>query len=179
MEGWARYAPTGSDRAQVARYVDSIWPSKLLWSDLERIRREWPGKLVIKGLLHPADVLSAVGIGADAVTISNHGGNKLDCIPASVDMLAEARPRLAPDATVFLDSGIRKGSDVLTAIALGAKFCFVGRAMLFGLAADGARGARRVIEILTSEIRYVQPMIGVSNCDQLSREMLLQDGRPI
>jgi (S)-mandelate dehydrogenase len=113
------------------------------------------------------------------VTISNHGGNKVDCIPASLDMLAQATPKPAPGAPVFLDSGIRKGSDALIAMALGAEYCFVGRAALYGVAADGARGARRAIEILASEIRYVQAMIGVRNGDQLSRAMLLQDGRPI
>ncbi len=179
MEGWARYAPKGSDSLAVAKYVDSIWPLNILWPDLERIRREWPGKLVIKGLLHPDDVTRAFGVGADAVTISNHGGNKVDCIPASLDMLAQATPKPAPGAPVFLDSGIRKGSDVLIAMALGAEYCFVGRAALYGVAAEGARGARRAIEILASEIKYVQAMIGVRNGDQLSRAMLLQDGRPI
>lgn len=179
LEGWMRYAPEDSNSLNVRSYFDSIWPLDLCWSDMEWIRREWPGKLVIKGLLHPDDVVRAFSIGAEAVTISNHGGNKLDCIPASIDMLAEAKHRLAPNATVLLDSGIRKGSDILTAIALGAEFCFIGRAVLYGLAADGERGARRIIEILASEIKYTQAMVGVSTSDQLSRDMLLHDGRQI
>ncbi|SPP98225.1 alpha-hydroxy acid oxidase [Bradyrhizobium vignae] len=178
LEEWARYLPEGSNSLDVRKYFASIWPLNLCWSDLEWIRREWTGKLVIKGLLHPDDTARAFSIGAEAVTISNHGGNKLDCIPASIDLLAEPKPQLAGDATtIFLDSGIRKGSDILIAMALGAKFCFIGRAALYGLAADGARGARRIIEILSSEIEYTQAMIGVSSSDQLSRDMLLQDGR--
>lgn len=92
-------------------------------------------------------------------------------------MLAESGTRLSAEATLFLDSGIRKGSDILVAAALGAAFCFVGRAALFGVAADGARGARRVIEILASEVRYAQAMIGAKTGDRLSRAMLLRDGQ--
>ncbi|WP_439360483.1 alpha-hydroxy acid oxidase [Bradyrhizobium sp. DASA03007] len=179
LEGWVRYGPEKSNSLDLRKYVNSIWPLDLCWSDLEWIRREWPGKLVIKGLLHPDDIVRAFSIGAEAVTVSNHGGNKLDCIPPSIDMLAMAKRQLAPDATVFLDSGIRKGSDILAAIALGSEFCFIGRAALYGLAADGARGARRIIEILGSEIKYAMAMVGISNTDQLSRVMLLQDGRQI
>jgi isopentenyl diphosphate isomerase/L-lactate dehydrogenase-like FMN-dependent dehydrogenase len=163
----------------VTKFFDGIWPLNLVWSDLERIRRQWSGKLVIKGLLHPHDVARAFSIGADAVTISNHGGNKLDCIPASIDMLASTKPALALGAMIFLDSGIRKGSDVLTALALGSDFCFVGRAALFGAAAGGAPGVRRVIEILASEIKYTLAMIGVSTFDQLSRQMLQRDEHPL
>ncbi|MEK9662288.1 MAG: alpha-hydroxy acid oxidase, partial [Alphaproteobacteria bacterium] len=131
LESWKPYAPAGSDAAAICRFIATAWPRNLVWTDIERLRELWHGKLVIKGLLHPDDVAEAYRRGADAATVSNHGGNRLDILRASIDCLAEARDAAPDGATLFLDGGIRRGSDVLKALALGADFCFLGRAFIY------------------------------------------------
>jgi L-lactate dehydrogenase (cytochrome)/(S)-mandelate dehydrogenase len=144
-----------------------------VWTDIDRIRALWPGKLVVKGLLDPADIAQAYTHGADAVTVSNHGGNRLDILPASIDCLPAAR-RAAPEgAPLFLDGGVRRGSDVLKAIALGADFCFLGRAFLYGISAGGKAGAVRVVDILRKELSYAQAMLGCADLQSVQREMIL------
>lgn len=182
LESWKPYAPPGSDAAGIAKFIATAWPPNLLWTDIERIRKLWPGKLVIKGLLHPPDVAKAYEVGADAVTISNHGGNKLDILPASVDCLPGGR-RAAPEAApLFLDGGIRRGSDVLKAIALGADFCFLGRAFLYGLSAGGKAGIERALTILRNELSYAQAMLGCADLQSVKRDMIFdpvaQGARP-
>jgi len=167
MGSFEQYVPKGSSGIALGEFLTRIWPKNLLWGDIERIRRLWPGKLVLKGLCDPDEVVRAREIGADAVTISNHGGNKLDCMPAAIDLLAMVRPIVGPSFPLFTDGGIRRGSDVLTALALGADFCFFGRPALYGLAAGGRIGARRVFEILSEELRYTQAMVGCPDCNAI------------
>jgi L-lactate dehydrogenase (cytochrome)/(S)-mandelate dehydrogenase len=172
MGSFEQYVPKGSSGVAIGEYLGRIWPKNLLWGDIERIRRLWPGKLVLKGLCDPDEVVRARDAGADAVTISNHGGNKLDCVPAALDLLAMARPIVGPSFPLFVDGGIRRGSDILTALALGADFCFVGRPALYGLAAGGRVGARRVFDILSEELRYTQAMVGCRDCKSIGRDAI-------
>jgi L-lactate dehydrogenase (cytochrome)/(S)-mandelate dehydrogenase len=149
-----------------------MWPGNLVWSDLEAIRRLWPHRLIVKGLVRVADILRAADLGVDAVIVSNHGGNKLDCMPASLDLLAQATLFASKRIPLLFDGGIRRGSDVLKAIAIGAEFCFVGRATLYGVVGGGRFGAEQAIEILRSEVAYVQAMIGCPTLDDVNRTML-------
>lgn len=168
MEDWRPYAPPGSDKAAVADFVSAQWPDATQsWRDLERYRALWPHKLVVKGILHPDDAAHAAQLGADGVIVSNHGGRQLDRAPASIDMLPGVLAAVPPSVEVMLDSGIRRGADIVTALALGARFCFVGRATLYGAAAGGQAGVARAIAILREEIDLILGQIGCANIETL------------
>ena len=115
------------------------------------------------------------------MTVSNHGGNRLDVLPASVDCLAAARDAAPAGATLLFDGGIRRGSDVLKAVALGADFCFLGRAFLYAVSAGGRAGGMRAVEILRNELTYAQAMLGHAELASVGREVLFAPapaGRP-
>ncbi len=175
LESWAPYAPAGSGARQVARFYIDNWLSQQTWHDLAAIRKRWDGALVVKGLVHPDDVKRALELGGDAVTISNHGGNKLDCMHACLDTLALIRNAVGREMPLFFDGGIRRGSDIVVATALGADHCFVGRATLYGVAADGVAGARRAVDILQSELTYTMAMTGCPTLADISGELLSLD----
>src|SRR3569833_2741241 len=118
LESWAAHAPPGSSAKEVAAYYVRNWSNAQTWRDLDRIRALWKGPLVVKGLVHSGDVMRAVQAGADAVTISNHGGNKLECKQPTLEALAEIRPAVGPSLRLFFDGGIRRGSDLVIARAL-------------------------------------------------------------
>lgn len=173
LESWEPYAPPGSNPAEICRFIGTAWPPNLVWTDIDRIRDRWPGKLVIKGLLDPADVAEAYRHGADAATLSNHGGNRLDILPASIDCLAAARDATPEGAALLFDGGIRRGSDVLKALALGADFCFLGRAFIYAVSAGGRDGAAQAVELLRNELAYAQAMVGYANLDAVERELVI------
>lgn len=175
LESWAPYAPPGSNAKEVAAYYVQNWSNAQTWRDLDRIREFWKGPLVVKGLVHSDDVLRAVQAGADAVTISNHGGNKLDCMQATLDVLTQVRPAVGGETRLFFDGGIRRGSDLIVAKALGADFCFTGRATIYGVAAGGLRGAQRAIELLQSDLAYTMAMIGCRSVPDITRDYVCSE----
>ncbi|ABQ70588.1 FMN-dependent alpha-hydroxy acid dehydrogenase [Rhizorhabdus wittichii RW1] len=160
LESWTEYAPAGARAATIARLFQNQVPSVQTWDEVERIRRLWPGRLVIKGLVHAGDVRRARDCGADAVAVSNHGGNKLDVMPAAIDSLCALVGTGAPALPLFFDGGVRKGAHILIALALGARFAFAGRAPLYGVIAGGTAGALRAIDILKDEIGRTLALIG-------------------
>jgi L-lactate dehydrogenase (cytochrome)/(S)-mandelate dehydrogenase len=164
LQSWQAYAPAGSDARGVVRFFSERWLGNQTWRDLDRVRRLWPGTLVVKGLVHPDDAQAALQAGADAVTVSNHGGNKLDRMRASIedlpDVVAGVAERVGGDAPILFDGGIRRGSDIVMAAALGARLSFVGRAALYGVGAGGLEGALRAIDILRSGLACTMAMIG-------------------
>jgi L-lactate dehydrogenase (cytochrome)/(S)-mandelate dehydrogenase len=172
LESWSAYAPAGSSTSEVAAYYVKNWNNAQTWADLDRIRAFWKGALVVKGLVHADDIARAARAGADAVTISNHGGNKLDSMPATLDVLAKVRPALGKDVRLFFDGGIRRGSDLIVAKALGAEFCFTGRATIYGVTAGGFAGARRAIDILQSDLSYTMAMIGCASVGEITKDYL-------
>jgi L-lactate dehydrogenase (cytochrome)/(S)-mandelate dehydrogenase len=128
--------------------------------------------LVVKGILHPDDARRAADIGVDGIIVSNHGGRQLDRAPASLEALPAIKKAVGDRVTLMLDSGVRRGADILIALALGARFVFVGRATLYGAAAGGILGVRRAISILRNEIDLTMAQIGCPSLDQLDAGFL-------
>jgi L-lactate dehydrogenase (cytochrome) len=126
------------------------------------LRQNWSGRLVIKGVLHPQDAQRATALGADALIVSNHGGRQLDGAVAPLHALPAIAQAVGSDMPLFLDGGIRRGTDVLKALALGARFVFVGRPTLCGLAVGGAHGVRSVLALLQQEIERDLALLGCS-----------------
>lgn len=130
------------------------------WDGVKDLRDRWPGRFVLKGVLHPEDAERALALGADGIVVSNHGGRALDCSVAPIDALPAIVGAVGGRMTVFVDSGVRRGSDVVKAVALGADAVLAGRAPLYGLAAFGEPGVARALELLRSETVRTMAMLG-------------------
>ena len=144
----------------------------LTWDDLRVLRKMWPNLLLVKGILHPQDATSAVDCGADGVIVSNHGGRNLDGIISPMEALPEIVDAVGKRATVLVDSGFRRGTDVVKALALGAKAVQIGRSTLYGVAAGGEEGAARALAIFRDEIDRVLALIGCRSIAELTTEFL-------
>jgi (S)-mandelate dehydrogenase len=142
------------------------------WEAIKPLRDRWPGKLVLKGLLHPEDAERALELGADGVVVSNHGGRALDSSIATVDALPDIVAAVGGKMTVFLDSGVRRGSDVVKAVALGADAVLVGRAPLYGLAAAGEPGVARALALLRAETARTMAMLGARTTGEVDTSLL-------
>ena len=144
----------------------------LAWEDLRVLRKLWPGILIVKGILHPGDAVNAADCGADGVIVSNHGGRHLDNTEAPIDVLPEIVDAVGKRLTVMVDSGFRRGSDVIKALALGAQAVMIGRPTLYGTAAAGEEGATHAITIFRQEIDRVLALIGCRSIAELNHEYL-------
>ena len=174
MQNWSPYAPPGAGADVVNELFGTLTPAPSVnWATLDRIRAMWSGNLAIKGILHPDDAVRAVDSGANAIIVSNHGGRQLDLAPAPLAMLPAIRDAVGERADLIYDSGIRRGSDVIVALCLGARLALFGRPPLYGAAAAGTHGVRRVTDILSREIDTVMTQIGCSRLDLLGPHMLL------
>jgi isopentenyl diphosphate isomerase/L-lactate dehydrogenase-like FMN-dependent dehydrogenase len=149
----------------VAQHVASLFDPSADWDTVAHIRELWKGPLVIKGILHPADAIRAVELGCDAVIVSNHGGRQLDHSPAALTALQAVVQAVGDRTEIILDGGVRRGTDVIKAMALGASSVSSGRAFLWGLAAGGEPGVERAIDILRDELDNAMALVGV---DQLA-----------
>ena len=139
----------------------------LTWEDLRDLRKRWSGPLLVKGILHPADAAAAVECGVDGIIVSSHGGRNLDSSLPPIQALPDIVERVNGRVEVYLDSGIRRGSDVVKALSLGAKGVFVGRAPLWGVAVGGEEGALRALNILRDEIERVMGFVGCTSPGEL------------
>jgi isopentenyl diphosphate isomerase/L-lactate dehydrogenase-like FMN-dependent dehydrogenase len=142
----------------------------LTWEDLERLTSECSLPIVLKGIQTAADAELAVEHGAAGIVVSNHGGRQLDCVPATIDILPEVVDAVGGRCEVLVDGGIRRGTDVLVALGLGARAVLVGRPALWGLAVGGEKGARDVLEILRAEIELGMVLLGCSSPDRIGAE---------
>jgi isopentenyl diphosphate isomerase/L-lactate dehydrogenase-like FMN-dependent dehydrogenase len=152
----------------IAETFDLMQPA-LSWSDLEDLASECAVPTLVKGVLTGEDAALAVEHGAAGVIVSNHGGRQLDCVPATADALPEVVDAVEGRAAVLVDGGIRRGVDVAIAVALGADAVLVGRPALWGLAAGGEPGARRVLELLTADLELTLALCGCASPADLSR----------
>jgi L-lactate dehydrogenase (cytochrome)/(S)-mandelate dehydrogenase len=177
MGVWQRYAPAGATPAEVGAFFRTQSPSIQTWRELAHLRSLWPGIFLIKGVQHPDDALRAVECGFDGVIVSNHGGKVFDALPSPLETLPAVRAAVPRTIPVMMDSGVRRGTDILIARALGADFVFVGRATLYGVVAGGEAGADRAVALLADEVHRALAMIGCPRAADLDGRFLFADGQ--
>lgn len=163
-------AALGSERAVTIEETFALMDPALDWGDLEKLASESRVPVLVKGVLTHEDAALAVEHGAAGVIVSNHGGRQLDCVAASVDALPEVVEAVGGRATVLVDGGVRRGTDVAIALALGAEAVLIGRPALWGLAVDGEAGARQVLELLRAELELALALCGCASPAELGRE---------
>jgi L-lactate dehydrogenase (cytochrome) len=156
----------------LAQWVASQFDQTLNWKDVEWVRKVWPGKLILKGILDPDDAAIAARTGASALIVSNHGGRQLDGAPSSISMLPRIADAVGSQIDVLFDGGIRSGQDIVRALALGAKACLTGRAYIFGLGAAGQAGVATAIEVLRKEVDVSMALIGATRISDIGRHVL-------
>jgi isopentenyl diphosphate isomerase/L-lactate dehydrogenase-like FMN-dependent dehydrogenase len=149
-------------------------PQSLTWEDVAWVRANWEGPLVVKGVLGAEDARRAVDAGAEGVLVSNHGGRQLEGAPATIDVLPEVVAAVGHEAEVLLDSGVRRGGDVLKALALGARAVLVGRPYVWGLALGGQRGVEHVLGVLRSEMSRTMQLLGCPSVHDLDDSWLME-----
>ncbi|CAN6483464.1 unnamed protein product [Victoria cruziana] len=150
-------------------FASHVLDDSLCWKDVGWLRSITKLPVLIKGLLTAEDAREALEFGIDGIIVSNHGGRQLDCVPAAISALEEVVQAVAGKVPVLLDGGIRRGTDVFKALALGAQAILVGRPVVFGLAAKGEEGARKVIEMLKSELELTMALNGCRSLEGISR----------
>lgn len=163
---------SGAESIEVDLGEEAREPAALAWDDLAWLRSLTGLPIVLKGILHPEDAKLAVEHGVEGIVVSTHGGRQLDGVPASVEALPAVVDAVAGATEVYLDGGIRRGTDVLKALALGARAVFVGRPVLWGLAVDGIAGARRVLELLREELERAMVLAGLPNLESVGADLL-------
>jgi (S)-mandelate dehydrogenase len=179
LGNWAPHATPGASRAEIIAFGRGQTPAAAqTWRDLERYRRLFPRALVVKGILNPADALRAAEIGVDGIIVSNHGGRQLDRAPASLEALPAIHQAVGDKMTIMLDSGVRRGADILIALCLGARFVFSGRPNLYGAVAGGVPGVKKAIDIFRNEIDLVMGQIGCPSLDRLGPDFLWREDWP-
>ena len=144
------------------------------WKDLDFIRSEWPGPLIIKGILDADDAICAADLGADGIVVSNHGGRQLDGVPATARALPVIADTVGERLTVLADGGIRSGLDVVRMLALGAKGVLLGRAWAYALAGGGEQGVSHVLQLIEAEMRVAMSLTGVTRVDEITRDILVR-----
>ena len=159
----------------LAAWIGSQFDPALNWRDVEWIKKVWPGKLILKGILDVEDAQTAVKLGADGIIVSNHGGRQLDGAASSISMLPKITDAVGDKIDIMFDGGIRSGSDMLRALALGAKACMIGRAYIYGLGALGQAGVEKAIELLKKELDVAMALTGVNSVAEIGRH-IINDG---
>jgi isopentenyl diphosphate isomerase/L-lactate dehydrogenase-like FMN-dependent dehydrogenase len=164
-----------TDLKTLAQRMPSLLDPSLSWRDVDALRSWWKGPLLLKGILHPQDAREALARGVDGIIVSNHGGRQLDGAVAAVEALADVVEAIEGRLPVLVDGGIRRGSDVVIALALGARACLIGRPHLWGLAVAGEAGVAEVLDIFRREIDRVMGLCGVSRIADIGPDLLMRD----
>lgn len=163
----------GGEGSSLGAYINSQWDPALTWKDVDWLRSISPLPVVVKGILAPADAICAIDHGASAVMVSNHGARQLDGVPASITMLEPIVDVVAGRLEVLIDGGIRRGTDVLKALALGARAALVGRPVLWGLTLGGEAGVRGVLEHIRGELDLAMALAGCARLADVTRDLVL------
>jgi isopentenyl diphosphate isomerase/L-lactate dehydrogenase-like FMN-dependent dehydrogenase len=150
---------------------DAMRADSLAWDDIAKFRDIWPGVLMLKGVNRPDDAIKALSYGVDGIVVSNHGGRNMDSAAATLDVLPEIAEAVGDRMTLILDSGVRRGSDIVKALALGAKAVLTGRATLYGTAAGGEAGALKAIDILKNEADKTMAYTGCRTVDEVTSDI--------
>jgi len=159
----------------LAQHISASFDASVNWKDLDWLRDRWRGRIAVKGILRADDALRALSHGADAVMVSNHGGRQLDGVPSAAAALPAIAEAISGKIPVLMDGGIRRGGDIVKALALGADACLIGRAGLYGLASGGQVGVERAIAILQKEIDITLALLGVPDIAALDRSSLFDE----
>lgn len=162
-----------TDLADLTKWANEQFDPQLDWGKVRRIRDQWGGKLILKGVLDAEDARMALDVGADGLVVSNHGGRQLDGALSSIRVLPQIVRAVGDRTEVYLDSGIRSGQDVLKALALGAKSTFIGRSYLYGLGAMGQAGVTKALEVIQKELDISMALCGVQKAREIGRDHVL------
>lgn len=163
---------SGANLTTLSAWIAAQFDPSVTWKDIQWIRRAWPGKLIVKGILDAEDARAACAAGVDALVVSNHGGRQLDSAPSSISVLPEIVDAVNGRCEVLFDGGVQSGQDVLKALALGARSCLIGRAFLYGLAAMGEQGVTAALNIIRSELQVSLALAGAVDVRRVERSAL-------
>jgi len=169
-----RALPNALTPADFQGWVANQFDPSVTWDDLEWLRSQWRGKIVLKGILDPEDALEAVAHGADAIIVSNHGGRQLDDAPSTISALPAISEAIGDECEILLDGGIRSGLDVVKALSLGARACLIGRPWAFAVAARGEEGVDHLLKIFRGEMLVALGLMGVTDVNDLDTTMLIE-----
>ncbi|WP_295371832.1 alpha-hydroxy acid oxidase [uncultured Pseudacidovorax sp.] len=167
-----------SDMSSLAAWTNEQFDPRLSWADIEWVKRQWGGKLILKGIMVEEDARMAADAGADAIVVSNHGGRQLDGAPSSISALPAIVDAVGHRLEVWMDGGIRSGQDVLKAWALGARGTMIGRSMVYGLGAMGEAGVTRALQIIHKELDTTMAFCGHTRLQNVDRSILLPGTYP-
>lgn len=148
------------------------------WDTLKRVRDAWKGKLIVKGVMSPKDAVKVKEAGADAIQVSNHGGRQLDSALPAIEALPLIRNIVGKEFPLIFDSGIRGGSDIVRALALGANFVMLGRPLMYGIGADGSRGLKKILNIIKEELSTALGLVGLTDVNEISSEIIAEKYNP-
>jgi (S)-mandelate dehydrogenase len=170
------YAGDNASIKEMVAFARREMGGAFTWDEVAQYRDRWKGTLIVKGIMHPEDAEKAVSLGVDGMIVSNHGGRQIEALPAPIDVLPAIVKQVGKRATVLLDSGIRSGTDVVRAYALGAAAAFAGKAFLWGLGALGEEGAQHVIDILIEETQAALGQLGAKRPDEARSVVIRHNG---
>jgi L-lactate dehydrogenase (cytochrome) len=170
----AGHVKDSKDFNSLAAWTANLFDPTLSWKDVEWVKSLWPCKLILKGILDVDDAKIAVTTGADAISVSNHGGRQLDGAPSAISALPRVADAVGSEIEVMFDSGVRTGTDKMRALALGARSCIVGRPYIYGLGAGGQAGVARAIEILHKELDVTMALCGVKSVAEINSDVLAE-----
>ena len=160
------------DMSSLGAWTASQFDPSLDWNEVAQIKKQWGGKLILKGILDPEDAKLAVAVGADAIIVSNHGGRQLDGAPSTIEALPAIVNAVGSQVEIWLDSGIRSGQDVIKALALGATGTLIGRSYIYGLGAMGQTGVTKALEIIAKELDLTMAFCGLKDVRQVNQSIL-------
>jgi L-lactate dehydrogenase (cytochrome) len=169
----ASYVSSAKNVQHFRAWIDSQFDPSVTWKDIEWLRREWPGTLIIKGLLEAEDAIAAMNSGAQGIVVSNHGGRQLDSAPSAISALPRIADAVGDRVEVMMDGGVRSGQDVVKAVALGAKSVMIGRAWVYALAANGEAGVRHILSQMQKEVSVTLALTGLTSVRAITDEILI------